>query len=85
MIQMNIVSAPDELRDQIRNLSRMELIRILAAWRSNVTVNRNIQNAYRISLKSLTLRYPELHAKIAVLDVMIASIVDELASELIKR
>lgn len=29
MIQMNIVSTPDELRDQIRHLTRMQLIRTL--------------------------------------------------------
>lgn len=85
MIQMNIVSAPDELRDQIRSLSRMQLIRTLASWRSDVTAYRNVQDAYRIALKSLARRYLELHDEIADLDVMLASIVDELAPELIKR
>ncbi len=83
MIHMNIVSAPDELRDQIRNLIRMQLIRTLVAWRSDVTAYRNVQDAYRIALKSLARRYLELHDEIADLDIMIASIVDELASELI--
>lgn len=56
MIQMNIASAPDELREQIRNLTRMQLIRTLAAWRPDVTAYRNVQDAYRIALKSLTRR-----------------------------
>ena len=96
MIQMNIVSAPDELRDQIRHLTRMQLIRTLAAWRPDVTAYRNVQDAYRIAyrnvqdayriaLKSLARRYLELHDEIADLDVMITSIVDELAPELIRR
>jgi transposase len=85
MIQMNIVSAPDELRDQIRNLTRMQLIRTLAVWRADVTAYRNVQDAYCIALKSLARRYLELHDEIADLDIMIASIVDELAPELIKR
>lgn len=37
IIQMNIVSAPDELRDQIRHLTRMQLIRTLVSWRPDVT------------------------------------------------
>lgn len=86
MIQMNIVSAPDELRDQIRHLTRMQLIRTLASWRPDVTAYRHVQDAYRIApLKSLARRYLELHDEIADLDVMITSIVDELAPELIKR
>lgn len=85
MIQMNIVSAPDELRDQIRSLTRMQLIRTRASWRPDVTAYRNVQDAYRIALKSLARRYLELHDEIADLDVMLASIVDELAPELIKR
>ncbi len=60
MIQMNIVSSPDELRDQLRNLTRMQLIRTLAAWRPDVTAYRNVQDAYRIALKSLARRYLEL-------------------------
>lgn len=85
MIQMNIVSAPDELRDQIRSLTRMQLIRTLASWRPDVTAYHNVQDAYRIALKSLARRYLEIHDEIADLDVMVASIVDELDPELIKR
>lgn len=79
MIQMNIVSAPDELRDQIRRLTRMQLIRTLASWRPDVTAYRHVQDAYRIALKSLARRYLELHDEIAELGVMITSIVDKLA------
>jgi hypothetical protein len=63
----------------------MQLIRTLASWRPDVTAYRHVQDAYRIALKSLARRYLELHDEIADLDVMITSIVDELAPELIKR
>jgi hypothetical protein len=34
---MTIVSAPEEVRDQVRHLTRMQLIRTLAAWRSDAS------------------------------------------------
>lgn len=85
IIHSNIISAPDELREQLRNMTRMQLIRTLGSWRPDASEYRNITNVYRISLKSLARRYLELHDEIADLDVMIAAIVDELAPELIKR
>ena len=85
VIQMNIISAPDELREQLRCMTRMQLIRTLAAWRPDVTGFRNVAIAYRITFKSLARRYLELHDEIADLDVMISAIVDDLAPELISR
>lgn len=85
LIQTTIVSAPDELREQLRKLTRMMLIRTLAAWRPDLTDYRNVTSAYRISLKSLGRRYLELNDEIADLDAMIAALVDELAPELIAR
>ncbi|MGM0704273.1 MAG: IS110 family transposase, partial [Pseudomonadota bacterium] len=85
MIQTQVISAPEELRDQLRNLSRMKLIRTLAAWRPDMSGYRDITMAYRIALKSLARRYLELHDEVADLDVMIKAIVDELAPELVSR
>ncbi|WP_227925606.1 MULTISPECIES: transposase [Escherichia] len=85
IIHSNIISAPDELREQLRNMTRMQIIRTLGSWRPDASEYRNVTNVYRISLKSLARRYLELHDEIADLDVMIAAIVDELAPELIKR
>lgn len=85
MIQMNIVSAPDALRDELRSMTRMQLIRTLAAWRPDLTQYRNLTTAYRITLKSLARRYLELHDEIVDLDGMIKPIVDELAPRLISR
>lgn len=85
MIQNTIVCAPDRLRDPLRNMTRMQLIRTLAAWRPDLTAYRDVEEAYRIALKSLARRYLELHDEIADLDAMIAAIVKELAPELIAR
>ena len=85
MIQTNIISAPDALRDQLRGMTRMQLIRTLAAWRPDITDYRNIFSAYRIAFKSLARRYLELHDEIADLDIMIAALVDDLAPDLIGR
>jgi transposase len=50
-----------------------------------VTGYRSVVSAYRIAFKSLARRFVELHDEIADLDVMIGSIVDELAPGLIER
>lgn len=85
MVHNTIVAAPDGLREQLRTMTRMRLIRTLAAWRPDLTAYRDVEAAYRISLKSLGRRYLELHDEIADLDVMIAAIVDEMAPNLIAR
>jgi len=85
MIQNTIVCAPDNLRDVLRTMTRMQLVRTLAAWRPDLTGYRDVEAAYRISLKSLARRYLELHDEIADLDTMIGAIVDELAPDLVAR
>ena len=85
IIQTTIVCAPDRLRDLLRNMTRMKLIRTLAAWRPDLTGYRDVEEAYKIALKSLAHRYLELHDEVAELDDMIEAIVKELAPELIAR
>jgi len=85
MIHNTIVCAPDELREALRKMTRMQLIRTLAAWRPDLTDYRNVVSAYRITLKSLGRRYLELHDEIADLDAMITAIVDELAPALVAQ
>lgn len=85
LIQNTIVSAPDELRESLRTLTRMQLIRTLAAWRPDLSSYRQVASAYRIALKSLGRRYLELHDEVADLDMMIAALVDDLAPELVSR
>lgn len=85
MIQNTIVCAPNGLRETLRNMTRMQLVRTLAAWRPDLTGYRKVESAYKISLKSLGRRYLELHDEIADLDAMIRAIVDELAPNLVAR
>lgn len=85
MIQMTIVCAPDKIRDPLRSMTRMQLIRTLAAWRPDLTAYRQVEEAYRISFKSLARRYLELHDEIADLDAMIGAIVKDLAPELLAQ
>jgi transposase len=85
MIHNTVVCAPDELRETLRQMTRMQLIRTLAAWRPDLTAYRNVVSAYRITLRSLARRYLELHDEVADLDTMITAIVDELAPALVAR
>jgi transposase len=85
MIQNTIVCAPDDLRETLRKMTRMQLVRTLAAWRPDLSDYRNVVSAYRITLKSLGRRYLELHDEIVDLDTMIVAIVDELAPALVAR
>lgn len=85
MIITSLASAPEELRDTLRHMTRMSLIRTLASPRSDLTNYKDITTAYRITLKSLARRYIELHDEIADLDKMIATIVETLAPELLTQ
>jgi transposase len=71
LLRMTMVCAPEELRDQIRNLTRMQLIRVLAAWRPDVSNAADPVTAYRVALKSMARRYLELSDEITDLDELI--------------
>lgn len=85
LLRMSIVSAPAELRDQVRNLTRMQLIRTCAAWRPDVTDAADPVSGTRIALKSLARRILELGDEIAMLDELIEPIVTALAPQLLAR
>lgn len=85
MIQSTIVSAPDALRDRLRDMTRMQLIRTLATSRPDMSAYRDVEGACRIALRSLARRYVELHDEIADLDERIGAIVDDLAPDLVSR
>ncbi len=84
LLRNHIVSAPEELRDQVRNLTRMQLIRTCAAWRPDATGFRDPVVATRIALRSLARRILELNDEIADLDELIAPLVEELAPALVR-
>jgi transposase len=83
LLRMTIVAAPDELRDQVRNLTRMQLIRIVAAWRPDVSNAADPVTAHRVALKSMGRRYLELSDEITDLDELINPLVEALAPQLL--
>lgn len=85
MIQGTIISAPDALRDKLRGMTRMQLIRTLAASRPDMSAYRDVEGACRIALRSLARRYVELHDEIAELDERVGAIVEDLAPDLTAR
>ena len=85
LMRATIVSSPDELRDQVRNLTRMQLIRTLAAWRPDVSNASDPVTAHRVALKSFARRYLELADEIADLDELINPLVTALAPRLLER
>lgn len=77
-----IVEAPAELRDQIRNMTRMQLLRTCAAWRPDTDAFRDPVTATRIAIKSICQRILHLHDEIGLFDDQIAALVDEIVPEL---
>ena len=85
LLRMHVVSAPEELRDQVRNLTRMQLLRTCAGSRPDTVGFRDPVVATRIALKSLARRILELNDEIADLDQLITPLVTELAPQLLAR
>ena len=84
MIRADIICAPEELRDQLRGMTRMQLIRHLAATRPDSTDFRTPMGAAKISLKRLAKRYVDLDDEVSELDDMIKAILDDAAPLLVK-
>lgn len=82
MLRSHIVSAPYEVRDQVRNLTRMQLIRTCASWRPDPGGFRDPIGATRISLRSLARRIIELNDEIGELDQLISQLVEEVSPRL---
>jgi hypothetical protein len=77
-LRNHIVSAPNAVRDAVRDLTRMQLVRTWAAWRPDADEFRDPVVATRIALKSLARRIVELGDEIAELDDLLAQLVREL-------
>ena len=78
-----IVAAPDSVREQLRNQTRMQLLRSLAASRPDRVAFRDPTIATRIAVKSLARRVLELNDEIADLDQLVKPLVGELAPSLL--
>jgi transposase len=83
--QMNqlIVTAAEQLRDQIRDLPKMRLIRCCAAWRPDTTAAADPEMATRIALRNLARRYLQLTAEVSELDKLLGGLVAAAAPQLI--
>lgn len=84
MIRADIISAPEELRDQLRGMTRMQLIRHLAATRPDSTDFKTPLGAAKIALKRLAKRYVDLDDEVSELDEMIAGILRDSAPLLLE-
>ena len=79
-----IVAAPEEVRDQVGNLTRMHRLRTCAAWRPDTVGYRAPVVATKLSLKYLVRRILDLNDEIAELDRFIVPLVEELAPSLLE-
>ena len=79
-----IVAAPEDVRDQVRNLTRMQRLRTCAAWRPDIVGYRDPVVATKLSLKYLARRVLDLNDEIAELDRFIVPLVEELAPNLLE-
>ena len=79
-----IVAAPEEVRDQVRNLTRMQRLRTCAAWRPDTVGYRDPVVATKLSLKSLARRILDINDEIAELYRFIVPLVEELAPSLLE-
>ena len=84
MIRAIIISAPEELRDQLRGMTRMQLIRHLVATRPDSTDFKSPTGSARIALKRLAKRYVDLDDEIDELDDMIKALLEECAPLLVR-
>jgi transposase len=83
LLHNTIVATPDAVRDELRSLTRMQLIRTCAASRPNTAGFRDPAVETRIALRSLARRVLELDDEIANLDQLIEPFVAEHAPGLI--
>jgi transposase len=84
-IDQLLVTGPEQLRDQLRQLTRIQLIGRCAASRPDRQQAADPAVATRIALQKLARRYLQLDEEIAELDALLEPLVAELAPQLIAR
>lgn len=83
LLHATVVAAPDEVREQLRSLTRMQLIRTCAGLRPDHIAYRDPAVATRIALRSIARRILGINDEVAHLDRLIEPLVEELAPGLL--
>lgn len=83
-IMADMISAPEELRDQLHGMTRMRLIGHLVATRPDSTDFRTPLGTAKIALKCLAKRYVDLDDEVSELDDMIGAIPADAAPLLVR-
>jgi transposase len=78
-----VVTAPDELRQQLRRLTCAQLVARATPWR--LVASTDPGTASRLAIRSIARRYRELSAEIKVLDHQIHALVAALAPGLLSK
>jgi transposase len=84
LLHATVVAAPDEVREQLRSLTRMQLIRTCASLRPDQIAFRDPAVATRIALRSIARRILEINDEVAALDRLIQPLVRELGPGLLE-
>jgi transposase len=79
-----VVTAPSELREQLRGMTRAKLVSTCARFRSSDDPREPL-GASKAALRSLALRHQALDAEIKVLDRQLGSLVTHIAPDLVAR
>jgi transposase len=85
LLRNHAISAPAEVRDMVRSLTRMQMIRTVAAWRPDYDDVDHPATATRIAMRSLARRILELNDEIADLDDLIEPLVCDVGAGLLER
>lgn len=84
LMRNHIISAPEEVRAEVRSLTRMQLIRTCARWRPDLSGYGDPATATRIALRSLARRYLLLNDEIGLLDELIETLVRDINPALLE-
>jgi transposase len=77
-----LVTAPAQLREQLRSISTKQLVEIVAGWRPGPQPSTALQ-VTKLAMRSLARRYQQLDDEIAVLDRHLTRLTEQAAPQLV--